>query len=420
MNKAFKMLLQANPIAKVLFTIMLLALMTILGVKRVLALPDIFYFLGNSFNVTPNTNGSNQMAPSIAYNSNLDQWLIVWQDDRLGAQTGIYGRRVDKNASLLNPEITVIDSSNIFTQPSVAFDSTQFRYLVVWEDTSNGNIEGRILNANGSNYSVAFLIADCTDCSFPDVVYSPQYDEYLVVWEENLGISDKDVHGRLVGVGGTPDPGGAFDIANVVNIIEQSPAVVVDPSDGKYLVVFSAKPDLSLNIYGQRLFSTGAKSGGILGITSESGDELSPDVAFNPVDDSAFVAWHHDVAVGTTEVKGRLLQANNSVGGQTTLSTSGGFDEQNVSLAYASIGDPYLATWDGQAEVYELSLTATGAAASAIVNVTSSASTQYGSSVVFGADRFLVAFNDYNGQYDIFGRFGTANLRSLFLPIVQN
>ena len=40
-------------------------------------------------------------------------------------------------------------------------------------------------------------------------------------------------------------------------------------------------------------------------------------------------------------------------------------------------------------------------------------------SVAFGADRFLVTYSDWNGvQYDVWGRFGTANPR-LWLPIVH-
>jgi len=373
-------------------------------------------FIGNSFNITPSTIESSQLSSGIAYNDDLDQWLVVWQDERTGVSDGIYGRIVDKDANLLFSNITIIDNSDTLAQPSAAYDTAQSRYFVVWVNNTNGNIEGRILNAYGALYD-AFMIVDCTDCRNPDVVYSPSADKYLVVWDESISVSDKDVKGRFIGVDGVPDPGGPFDIAVVEDTIEQNPAVVVDPSNGRYLVVFSHDTTGNFNVGGQRLFNNGSKNGGIQSISSDAYDEKSPDVAFNPTDDGAFIAWHHDVDVGSTEIKGRLLRADNSMGSQPTLSISGGSDEQNASLSYAFTGDPYLVTWDNGADIFGRWVTAGGAVASDIFIVTST-NTQYSPSVAFGLDRFLVSFNDWSGQYDVWGRFGTANPR-LFLPIVR-
>ena len=130
---------------------------------------------------------------------------------------------------------------------------------------------------------------------------------------------------------GTADPGGNFPIATVADVVEWYPAVVVDPSDGKYLVVFSHNTSGNYNIGGQRLLNTGALSGGVLAISADSGDEYAPDVAFNPLDDGAFVSWHQ--TGGTTEVMGRLVRADNSMGDQFTLSAPGGANDRNVSLS---------------------------------------------------------------------------------------
>ena len=138
---------------------------------------------------------------------------MVWKDNRNGADIGIYGRRVDKNGSLLGSTITVLDNDDVLDEPAVAFDSTQSRYLVVWQNTHTGRIQGRVLNANGSAYSSVFVIAESANCVSPDVVYTPALDAYLVVWDEYISVSDSNIRGRFVGVDGTADPGGNFPIA---------------------------------------------------------------------------------------------------------------------------------------------------------------------------------------------------------------
>ena len=386
------------------------------GAQQAFAQPERNSFLGESFNITPDTSTSDQRTSSVAYNNHLDQWLVVWADQRNGVQDGIYGRRVAKNGSLLTPEITVLDNSDTLLYPSVAFDSTQSRYLVVWTNMNKGNIEGRVLNADGSAYSVVFTIADCTGCVFPDVVYTPALDAYLVVWEELISGSESNIRGRFVGVDGTADPGGNFPIATVVDVDECFPAVVVDPSDGKYLVVFSHNTSGNYNIGGQRLLNTGALSGGVLSISADSGNEYTPDVAFNPLDDGAFVSWHQ--TGGTTEIMGRLVRADNSMGDQFILSTPGGAHDGNVSLSYAFAGSPhYLATWEAGSEFLGRWVTAGGAIASAIFTVTSE-NTQSGTAVAYGSDRFLATYSENSGQFDIYGRFGIHNSR-LFLPVVS-
>jgi hypothetical protein len=407
---------KATKLVRFFFYSALLACLAAFAVQPAFA--NLQSFIGDSFDITPGTSDSTQIAPSVAYNSNLDQWLVVWKDYRSGTGVGIFGRRVDIEGNLLDPSITVLDNSENLHEPSVAFDNTQSRYLVVWENNTNGNIEGRVLNANGSYFSDMFTVADCVDCNAPDVVYSPVWDEYLVVWEKSISLTNSDIRGRLVGVDGTPDPGGDFPISTAINRIEQNPAVVCDPNDGSYLVVYSHNRYGDFDIGAQRLFHTGAKIGGWLSISNDIGDENYPDVALNPADEFAFITWHYDVAAGTTEVEGRLLQANNSLGSQSTLSASGGSDEMYPSITSAPSCDPYLVTWQNDWDVFGRWLTADGDIASDIFTITG-LNTQYSPAVAFGHDRYLVTFNNWDGQYDIYGRFGTANPQ-IFLPTILN
>lgn len=379
--------------------------------------PEPQAFLLPAVNITPNTADSDQLRPALVYNSQLKQWLAVWSDERGSAGSSIHSQLVDPARGVLASDHVVLDNMEELIKPDVAYDSAQNRFLVVWKNRTNGHIEGQVLNADNTNFGGAFIIASGV-CDNPRAVYTPFRDDYLVVYERELNVDDRDILGRFVGVDGTADPGGAFPIAATLNQIEVYPAVVVNPADGIYTVVYDRlAAGGGLNVAGQRLQPTGAKLGGVITISSDSGDELMPDAALNPLDGGVFVVWGHDVNNATTEVRGRLLRSNGSLGGQPTISVAGGSDDAYPSITYAPTGNPYLVTWDNRGDIFGRTLTAQGAIADDLVALTGAGS-QYTPAVAAGVDRYLVAYENGSGPYDVYGRFGVLG-RLLFLPYVD-
>ncbi len=78
--------------------------------------------------------GSQQIMPAVAFDG--ANYLVVWQDSRNGTWD-IYGRLVSAQGVVLSPvDIPISTAVDAQSLPDVAFDGTN--YLVVWQDERNG------------------------------------------------------------------------------------------------------------------------------------------------------------------------------------------------------------------------------------------------------------------------------------------
>jgi hypothetical protein len=149
--------------------------------------------------------------PDVTYNSVHDQYLVVWEQyDPNTTLYSIQGRRIDGNGALLDTsDITIRSAGNQYTptKPSVDFASYSDRYLVVWAEgwptTNTYYILGQVLTSAGALEGSRFSITSGTAIvEEPDVAYNRHANRYLVVWQI-AGSSDDAVSGQQVhGYGG--------------------------------------------------------------------------------------------------------------------------------------------------------------------------------------------------------------------------
>jgi hypothetical protein len=94
------------------------------------------------------------------------------------------------------------DSTKDDIMPAVAYNSTLNEFLVVWVMTQDGNtwdIWARRVSANGellSYFNVDSVVGK--HLTNPAVVYNPVSNKYLVVYELEIGVFEKDLVGRIV------------------------------------------------------------------------------------------------------------------------------------------------------------------------------------------------------------------------------
>jgi hypothetical protein len=180
-------------------------------------------------------NGSlEQLAPAVAFNRFGDQYLVVYQDRQpISGEFDIAGQRVNANGTLAGSKIGISTWEYDQVRPHVAFAHSTAEFLVVWEDHHWGfgtdwDIYGQRVSADGSLAGGNFGISweGSNHRLNPDVTYSFNAQEYLVVWEYEYSASDHDVYRRRVAPDGSL-PDSDLPVSNT-GAMETHPALASD------------------------------------------------------------------------------------------------------------------------------------------------------------------------------------------------
>jgi len=200
-----------------------------------------------------------QHSPEVGYDSVHNLFLVAFMDYR-DADNNIYGQFVDaadtadflfSTAVGTNFPIgtTPVDKQN----PSLAFDSTNGRFLVTWDETPDWvgwNIAGQIVNAGNTvdflfstTASGNILISDNSEGwqYGPRPVYDPGSGGFLVVWSDYRG-ANVGVYGQALSAAGSlvetaSDENFPLVASDTREMDDAVPAYI--PSSGGILVVYN-------------------------------------------------------------------------------------------------------------------------------------------------------------------------------------
>jgi len=151
-------------------------------------------------------------------------YLVVWDDFRVSGTPYIYGQFVSTSGTLVGSEISI--STNPGRNSSVLFDGGN--HLVAWD--INGFIRGQFISTAGNLIGSEFIINTKQQTEYNPVGMAFDGTNYLVTW-----------HDKVSGSGG---------------------AVVWD-------------------LFGQFVDTSGILVGGVISVTTDSGTQLLPMVAFD-------------------------------------------------------------------------------------------------------------------------------------------
>ncbi len=242
--------------------------------------------------------------PATVYNPDDDEFLVVW-DDRSNGSLDIYGQRVGADGSLEGGTIRITSDPDDQVFPTVAYDGEASQYLVVWEDQrddppddSDVNIYGQRLNSHGSLFGSNFVVCARPDNQYwPRVAFNPGERQYLVVWEDSSMGDLRGIAGQLVGEDDPPLVGNVIDIASGDSAGCRgagNPSVTYGAASGEYMVVWHLQsvPGGDGDIYGRRLSGDGALlDSGEIAISTAADDQLSPHVSYAPASQRYYVCW---------------------------------------------------------------------------------------------------------------------------------
>jgi hypothetical protein len=135
------------------------------------------------------------MYPTAAYNSNREEFLVVWQRQRSDNHSEIVGRRVSGSGALLGDEFII--ASGFFNEhrasPALAYNAFQDEYAVVYlcanyveelGPSRENQVCGRTVSGDGLTLGGERTIYAWFNRSFwePRVAWNSQRNRYLAVW----------------------------------------------------------------------------------------------------------------------------------------------------------------------------------------------------------------------------------------------
>lgn len=238
---------------------------------------------------------------SASFDPSHNRFLVAWTDGaELTEGIDLYGQLVNADGTLFGSRISIeLNESGAF-YPAAAFDTVNQRFLVVWTDDRNGDgdIYGRLVNADGSLYGSDFAI-------------SPIPPEY---------------HYAML------------------------PKVQFDSVNGRFLVIWSGPTTgLPYNIYGQFVKPDGSLYGSLIQFTDVAPDYYlgCPDLQFDPSNARFLMTWINQY---DAHIHGHLINADGTLyGSEIAIGTYGLGWSYTGSLGYAPVLHRFLQTWDGPA-----------------------------------------------------------------------
>ena len=234
--------------------------------------------------IAVSTAPGDQRAPAVAFDGS--NYLVVWEDYPTPTSPGlsdVYGARVSKAGAVVGSVFAVSAAAPIERTPAVAFDGNDF--LVVWEDGragTGGDIYGARVSRAGSLLDPAgrAITTASTSQDHPAVAFDGTNS--LVVWEDDRS-GGSNIYGARVTPGGAIlDPSGI--LINESPGEQRAPAVAFDGTN--HLVVWIDLPRAGL--YGTRISPAGDVQDAGVEIAKGAGTDVAPTVAANG---SFLVVW---------------------------------------------------------------------------------------------------------------------------------
>lgn len=311
-----------------------------------------------------------QDEPDVIYNPDDVEYLVVWQDDRSLSHDGIYGQRVDANGDLLEyPANTnfIIHQLAAYDahKPVGAYNTHLNQYLIVWSQTSSTftTITGDRLNRMGvplddpntspgdeslPNISIGVVPIQGYALS-PALVYNAERQEYLITFTyseiENDSANRRILAARLNESGRSKSP---YDFPVSTSLAANPPALAYSSTSGQYLVAwprYNTSTEQTDRILAQRVWWPSLLLGHEFNALPALDDQVKPAAAYNSRDHESLIVWE-DWRDGNANIYGQRYDRDGLAIGENFLISTDTDNDLDPSIAYSLQENRYLVAWE--------------------------------------------------------------------------
>ena len=240
-----------------------------------------------------------QVHPAVAYNTEGDEFMVIWADARNGVTWDIHGQRLlytgqpreDPFVVGAGPPITDTQDA---PHPRIAWNSTDNEFLVAWKSPKAGSvIYGQRLRPWGEKIGGRLHLSPTGfDTAYNqwkiDLTYNPDDNQHLLVWAD-VRYGPAIYMQRLSNTG--TRIGGEAPVCPGCGISQRNPAVVYNKTVKEYFVVWQELIDATVDVFGQRVSRTGTLLTTGIEIVRANGTQSLPDVTHNVSTNEFVTIW---------------------------------------------------------------------------------------------------------------------------------
>jgi hypothetical protein len=247
---------------------------------------------------TPMDMSNGGLEATLVYNPTADEFMLEARNFAGGGVAGIYARRISPAGSPLNSDIIVSSSGAPAPAGQIAYNPADNQYLATWRDQTNSDLRGRILNADGSFATSAFIISSVFPSSTlaASVAFDPVDTRYFVVFGT---FSGGPILGQFVTAAGVPD-GPTLTLVN--SAASLFPYVSYDPINEVFLLGWREGSNISVQLL--------SRQGNILGsaVPLVTGTATrDPRIAADTTAGGFLVVWADNRNTGQSDTFARLI-----------------------------------------------------------------------------------------------------------------